>query len=322
VNFFWNVRFDHGELAQQLLKQGIPLTRCWTTYTLSLVEDYETIFARFDRTARNLVHRTRREGVNVRISYDPSDVAAFYELYIRFASRKGFITRPKALFDELLKLRDDVVFGVLELSNRVIGGGWLFRDGETVLYKYVATDYDYTRHSPDYALMDYAIRLGHEEGRSLLNFGSTDGIASLEQFKARWGAKPQNCWSFSWQNPMWETLQKRKEHLAPPCPKRTVRGRFESIFFKASANARNSGPSLIPKSSTSRDSSSASSMFCSRLASSTFSSYRATNSSYRATKLGFGPPSLGSAFWRAEPGLLRHHPAVTPAGNPSTALLA
>jgi hypothetical protein len=206
VNFSWNVRFDHGELAQQLIKRGIPFRR-WTVHTLSLVEEYEAIFARFDATARRLVRRSRREGLNVRLSHDPSDVAAYYELYTGLASRKGLTLRPKAVFDELLKLRDDVIFVVAELSNRIIGGGWFFRDGDTLLYFAGAMNRDYSRHSPGYAIIDYAIRLGREEGRSVLNLGGSDGIASLEQFKTRCGAKPQYCWSFSWQNPMWQTFQ-------------------------------------------------------------------------------------------------------------------
>jgi GNAT superfamily N-acetyltransferase len=206
VNFEWNVRFDHAELAQELLKRGIPFHRS-TIHTISLVEDYEAIFARFDKTARNLVRRSRREGLNVRTTHDPRDVTAYYEVYIKHRSQKGITgLRPKALFDELLKLRDDVVFVVGELSNRIVGGGWLFRDGGTLLYFHTATDPDYSRHSPGYALMDYAARLGHEEGRSVLNLGESNET-SLEQYKNRWGAKPQYCWSFSWQNPMWETVQ-------------------------------------------------------------------------------------------------------------------
>jgi hypothetical protein len=208
VSFEWNVRFDHVELAQQLLTQEIPVRRIMTQ-TLSLDGNYEASFARFDSTTRNLVRRARRQGLLVRTTYDLSDVSAYYEVYTEMAAQKGNYSElySRALFDELLKLHDDVVFVVADLANKIIGGAWFFRDGGTLFYFHSAMDLNYSRHSPIYAIIDYAIRMAHEEGRNVFNFGGSSGIASLEQFKAKWGAKPQYCWRFKWRNPLWQTVQ-------------------------------------------------------------------------------------------------------------------
>ena len=208
VSFEWNVRFDHGELAQQLLTQQIPFHRTMT-HTLLLDRDYEASFARFDSTARNLVRRARRQGLLVRTTHDANDVGAYYEVYTRMASQKGNHSglHPRALFDELLKLHDDVIFVVADFANKIIGGAWFFRDGGAFFYFHAAMDLNYSGHSPSYAIIDYAIRMAHEEGRKVVNFGGSGGIASLEQFKAKWGAKPQYCWRFNWRNPLWQTVQ-------------------------------------------------------------------------------------------------------------------
>jgi lipid II:glycine glycyltransferase (peptidoglycan interpeptide bridge formation enzyme) len=212
--FEWNVRFDHFALAEELRTQGIPCLRT-LTHVLQTDGDYEETFARFDSTARNLVRRARREGLAVRTSNRAEDVSAYYDIHVKLASTKGnykFLYPPE-FFDELLKLDRDVAFIVAEHENKMIGGAWFFRDGDTLLYWHSAMDLAYSKHSPTYAILDYAIRMAHNERRCFFNFGSSCGMSSLERFKIKWGAEPRYCWHFHWQNPLWETVQKFRSHL-------------------------------------------------------------------------------------------------------------
>ena len=174
-----------------------------------LTETTKAIFAKFNSTTRNLVRRVKREGIVVRSTHQGDDVRAYYEVHTKLASKKGYYRSlyPKAMFDELVKLDKDVIFVVAEVENKIAGGAWFFRDGDTFLYWHAATDRKYSRYSPSYAIVDYAIRMAHEEGRKALNFGGSIGIASLEDFKSKWGAEPQRCWHFSWQNPLWQMVQ-------------------------------------------------------------------------------------------------------------------
>ena len=207
--FQWNVRFDHAALAQALARTGLPFSRP-TTHVLTLHGDYETSFAKFNSTTRNLVRRVHREGIVVRSTLHDDDVKAYYEVHTKLALEKGYSRAlyPKAMFDELVKLDRDVVFVVAEIQNKIAAGAWFFRDGDTFLYWHAAMDRKYSRYFPSYAIVDYAIRMAHEEGRGAFNFGGSIGIASLEQFKAKWGAKQQCCWCFDWQNPLWQMVQK------------------------------------------------------------------------------------------------------------------
>lgn len=209
ASFQWSVRFDHAALAEALVRKGLSFFRP-TTHVLSLNGDYEKSFAKFNSTTRNLVRRVKREGIVVRSTHNADDVSAYYEVHTRLASEKGIYRSlyPKAMFNELLKLDKDVVFLVAELQNKIAAGAWLFRDGDTFLYWHAAMDRQYSRHSPGYAILDYAIRMAHGEGRKAFNLGGSNGIASLEDFKSKWGAEPQRCWHFSWQNPLWQMVHK------------------------------------------------------------------------------------------------------------------
>ena len=208
VRFEWNVRFDHELLAHELTRRGIPFVRP-VTHVLVLEGDYERSFAKFNSTTRRYVRRAQMEGVVVRRTCDAPDINAYYEIHTKLASQKGNYRSlyPKEMFSELVKLHDDVMFVVAEFECRIAGGAWFFRDGKTMLYWHGAMDRDFTRSYPSYAIQAYAIRAAHEEGRSVFNFGASIGIASLEQFKAGWGAEPCPCWHFSWQNPLWGTIR-------------------------------------------------------------------------------------------------------------------
>jgi hypothetical protein len=208
TTFQWSVRFDHTSLAQSLIRRGLPFSRP-ITHVLPLDGDYEGSFAKFNSTTRNLVRRVKRDGVLVRCTQDADDVRAYYEIHTKLASEKGDHRSlyPQAMFDELVKLDKDVVFVVAEVQEKIAGGAWLFRDGDTFLYWHAAADRKYSRYSPSYAILDHAIRMAHEEGRKALNLGGSIGIASLEDFKSKWGAEPQCCWYFTWQNPLWRVIQ-------------------------------------------------------------------------------------------------------------------
>jgi len=219
ATFQWSVRFDHVPLAEALVRRGLPFSRP-VTHVLLLDRDYERTFANFNSTTRNLVRRAKRDGVLVRCTQHADDVTAYYKMHTKLASEKGTYRSlyPEVMFDELVKLDKDVVFVVAEVQGNIAGGAWLFRDGDTFLYWHAATDRTYSRYSPSYAILNHAIRMAHEEGRKAFNLGGSIGIASLEDFKSKWGAEPQCCWHFSWQNPLWQMVQKVRSVWTPGRP--------------------------------------------------------------------------------------------------------
>jgi hypothetical protein len=206
--FIWNVRFDHEPLAAGLIVLGLTGSRN-ATHVLHLVRDYEEVFAGFNRTIRNQIRQALRKGVHVRLVSGPDDVRAYYDVHTRLAEQQGTYTMiyPLGLFLELVKLHDDVRFLVAECDGRVVSGGIFFRDGGSVMHWHGATDRAYSKFFPPCAILGEAIRWACESGATTFNLGGSAGIASLEQFKSFWGARPALNWQFTWTSPYWAALR-------------------------------------------------------------------------------------------------------------------
>jgi hypothetical protein len=205
--FVWNVRFDHGALAAGLTSLGLIGTRN-STHVLELSPDYERVFAGFNSAARNHVRQALRKGVKVRTVSSLDDVRAYYDVHTTLAQQQGTygVIYPLSLLVELSRLGDDVRFFIAECEEKVVAGGVFFRDGGSVMYWHGATDRAYSKFYPMCAVFDQIIREAAESGAASFNFGGSAGLASLEQFKSSWGARPALNWQFTWASPYWSAL--------------------------------------------------------------------------------------------------------------------
>jgi hypothetical protein len=204
VWFDWNVRFDHGDLANQL--EACRLSRSEdTTHVLHLNNPYNDLFRGFSETTRNKVRRAARQGVVVRHATNRLAVRTYYSIYRKvIADRQKWNTvYEEPLFDELFKLDDAVILLLAEVKEVVIGGAWFVRDGNSLRYWQGAMDYQYKACFPHYALMNAAIDLACNEGMHSFDMGASLQMGSLEQFKSFWGTRKVPIWSFYWKNPVW-----------------------------------------------------------------------------------------------------------------------
>jgi hypothetical protein len=130
IRFYWNVRFDHSGLADQLGRCGLN-RRESTTQVLYLDRPYDAVFRGFNATTRNQIRQAERKGIVVRRATGNRDISTYYALYQRLVGQRdnwGEIY-PESLFTGLVSLATDVIFLVTELQGRIISGGWFFRDG-------------------------------------------------------------------------------------------------------------------------------------------------------------------------------------------------
>lgn len=214
IQFYWSVRFDHSELADQLERCGLK-RRASTTQVLYLDRPYDALFRGFSETTRNQIRRAERGGLVVRRSTEDQDVSAYYALYQKLLRQRPDwdAVYSESLFCELLCLENDVLFLLTEVDKNVISGGWFFRDGNSLMYWHSALDYEFARYFPHYALINHAIRLACQEGMNFFNMGSSLGIKSLEQFKSFWGTYKVPCWSFVWENPIWTSILRARKAI-------------------------------------------------------------------------------------------------------------
>ena len=207
IAFYWSVRFDHGDLANQLERCGLD-RREYTTQVVYLTGPYDAVFKGFSETTRNKIRKAERKGLVVRRATEPEDVSSYYEIYQQLRGTRGDWTEnyTESLFSALVSLTDDVVFLLAELDKQPIAGGWFFRDGNSFMYWHGALDYRFKDYFPHYALLNHAIHLASEEGMSAFNMGASVGKESVEHFKSLWGSHKVPCWWFTWENPIWASI--------------------------------------------------------------------------------------------------------------------
>ena len=210
--FVWTVRFDHAALGSALASIGIPYQQTGT-YVLRLDEGYERAVSGYNATIRNQIRKAARRGVCIRDASGEADVCAYHELHRRVVAQKedwrGY-EYPVELFLELSQLTASVRLLVAEHEGRMIAGALFFRDADSVMYWHGASDREYSQLFASRPIMDAAIRWACELGAGCFNFGGSAGMASLEQFKLAWGARPEVNWTFEWTNPIWARLSALK----------------------------------------------------------------------------------------------------------------
>jgi hypothetical protein len=206
-SFYWSVRFDHSSLADQLERCGLDGQE-YTTQVLYLDRPYDALFRAYSRATRKEIRRADRKGVSVYQTTDLEDVALYYALFNKVVSERESWSGvyEQSLFNELIQLREDVVFLVAKLNRRLIAGGWFFRDGNSLFYWHCAMDYAFKQYFPYYAIVNRGIQLACTEEMETFNMGASMGISSIEQFKSFWGTKKVPCWMFTWENPFWSSL--------------------------------------------------------------------------------------------------------------------
>jgi lipid II:glycine glycyltransferase (peptidoglycan interpeptide bridge formation enzyme) len=203
LSFDWNVRFDHQDFAKELIECGLKSVE-WTTQVLYLDRCYDALFRNFTASTRNQIRRSEREGVFIRHATKYSDLKAYYTLYEKVIRERQWTDLIYNLnfLEEILRLSDNVILLIAEFEEKMIGGGWYVRDGNSLFYWQSAINRKYKHYFPMYAITNYAIRLACHESMASFNMGGSGGLSSLEQFKSFWGARKVPLWGFVWKNPL------------------------------------------------------------------------------------------------------------------------
>lgn len=222
-SLLWQVRFDHGALAQTLLSLGISHGQ-FPVYVLDLDGGHERVFARYNATLRNEVRSARRRGVIVRHTSDLHDVLAYQVIYNKIAQDKNRpLLFPARMTLDLLKLGDVARFMVAEYEGAIIGGLMCLRDGNTIYPLHIAHDRNYNHLFPGVALYDAAIKWACAFQVDCFNFGHCGAVIpgqplqmnqTLAQFKSSWGTRIEYNWMFSWESVIWKRALKLKSVIS------------------------------------------------------------------------------------------------------------
>jgi lipid II:glycine glycyltransferase (peptidoglycan interpeptide bridge formation enzyme) len=193
------LRRKHGmadlEIRADVPLGDMPAQLVGVTHTLALRGEGGS--SALPRRARSSVRRniatSQRLGVQVRIADTVRDlVETYYGLHLMTRRRQGVPAQPRRYFRMLWERMVDAHHGFLVLASHegtVLAGAVYLVGGETVTYKYGASDARAWSMRPNHAVMAHAIGWAVEHGYAAFDFGRTDlDNTGLMRFKESWGA--------------------------------------------------------------------------------------------------------------------------------------
>lgn len=172
---------------------GAQVVPRFLVHRLALESDADAVLARASKSQiRRGIKKAEREGVTTRVATDRAALDAFYALHLRTRRRQGVPIQPKSFIRAFEQLFDRGLGYVMsaEHEGRTIAAAVFLAHGDTVVYKYGASDERFLAVRPNNLLFADAIRRACAAGHATLDFGRTDADnTGLAAFKRAWGAE-------------------------------------------------------------------------------------------------------------------------------------
>jgi len=164
-------------------------------HVLALDRDPDAVLRTFHRSqVQRNIRKAERSGVAVRRAATADDVTgAFYRLHLGTRKRLGVPVQPKRFFARLWEEMLEPGLGFVLLAEHegvAVAAALFLAHGETVIYKYGASDAGAWGLRPNHAIFWDAIRWGCETGHRWFDFGRSDlEDEGLRRFKSQWGSE-------------------------------------------------------------------------------------------------------------------------------------
>lgn len=175
----------------------------YALHTLRLEDDFAKVSYRIhtmhQRNAKTAINR----GIRVVWGKSTEDIQAFYQLHLESRRRLGVPVQPQKFFHLLGKFLFSSDLGSILFAykdEKIIAALLLLKYGQTLTYKYGASNKATLNLRPNDLLFWTAIQWGCENGFKLFDMGRTDlDNQGLCRFKKGWGAdeKPLNYFTIS-----------------------------------------------------------------------------------------------------------------------------
>ena len=157
------------------------------------------------REVKKHIRGSRERGGRVEIFNDETDLDRFYELAVLTKQRhRQKPAYPIDFFRQLLKIsinNPKILWLKVMLEEKMIASQISFFDKETAFNWQFYYDKEYSFYKPGYLLLDYAINQAIKNNVKQFSMGSTpDDLASLVEYKERWGGVAVNHHNFTYYN--------------------------------------------------------------------------------------------------------------------------
>jgi len=145
---------------------------------LDLAPDVDDIWSSLHSSARRAVRKGRAGGVTVREAVDKSDLRAFYELHLGIRKYKyRLLAQPYKFFEEIWDAFVSTGMGRLLLADvegTVVAGVMFLEWGNTLYYKFNASDSESISLRPNDSIIWSAIEAAKQRDLAVLDFGLSD----------------------------------------------------------------------------------------------------------------------------------------------------
>ncbi len=183
-------------LSDQLLSSGEPVAiRClyndlplsderfrlanrakW--HGVDLAADADQLWQQVDESSRRAIRKARSQGVVVRPAETKEELRRFFELHLKVRKYKyRLLAQPYSLFEHLWEQFVEQGQGFLMVAMHeqcIIGGIYFLGWGDTIYYKFNASDSARLAYRPNDLLVWESMLYAKELGYSMLDFGLSD----------------------------------------------------------------------------------------------------------------------------------------------------
>jgi CelD/BcsL family acetyltransferase involved in cellulose biosynthesis len=183
----WRVNaFDPAQAALEL-----PHSEPQTTRALPLCEDFDAVFRRASKGHRSAVKQAEREGVSLRLAFDPKDWREYFEVYQESLARWGDRASSNYTWPLFARLseqpRDDVKLWIAEVEGQFAAGAVCLYAPRHVVYWHGAARAEFFSRRPVQPMIFQAIRHACETGREWFDFNPSGGNQGVDDFKRHFG---------------------------------------------------------------------------------------------------------------------------------------
>jgi hypothetical protein len=180
-------------------RDGSPLTEGETVFakfqfhTLELEKDLGSLYTDFRPSTQRNIRKAFKEGLSVDVLRSSDAVKEFYRLHCLTRKSHGFPPQPYTFFEKIFEHIISAGKGFVllaKLGKIKVAGAVFFHFGDTVLFKYGASDKCYHHLRSNNLVMWEAIRWCKDKSFRRLDLGRTNpDHKGLLQFKAGWGTR-------------------------------------------------------------------------------------------------------------------------------------
>jgi hypothetical protein len=165
-------------------------------------DDADTQFAALHSQVRQNIRKGRRAGIEVELRSDIDAVRAFYELHVGVRTRKyHLLPQPYSFFEALhanFSATDDLRVALAHVDGRPVAGIVYIRSGQTLYYKFNASDTDGLKVRPNEQLIWAGIEHCIERGLTGIDLGVSDiDQPGLVRFKRKFAQIEQEVATIS-----------------------------------------------------------------------------------------------------------------------------